>query len=100
MQPQLEPIDMTSNYEFEGHISASDQQTETDYGSDLANLLGSAALDNEFSPKQVRVLQDLTLKAVPSRDHIKMVHKMDVYAPKKEKRFTYLCRMIETDIEE
>lgn len=78
---------------------------ETDYGSELANLLGSAALDDEFTPDQVRVLQDLTMKAVPSRDHIELcnylksqVNKMNVYSPKPEKRFSYLCKMIETDI--
>lgn len=79
---------------------------EVDYGSELANLLGSAALEDEFSPEQVRVIQDLVLNAVHSNNHlemcdylIKQIHKMNVYNPTKEKRFTYLCRMIETDIE-
>ena len=107
MQPQPEPVDMISGDELEGQMTIYDETQEIDYGSELANLLGGAALNDEFNPDQVRVLQDLIIKAVPSRDHIEMcnylikqVHKMNVYNPKKEKRFTYLCKMIETDIEE
>lgn len=107
MQPQPEPVDMISGDKLEGQMTIYDETQEIDYGSELANLLGGAALNDEFNPDQVRVLQDLTIKAVPSRDHIdmcnylvKQVHKMNVYNPKKEKRFTYLCKMIETDIEE
>ena len=107
MQPQPEPVDMISGDELEGQMTIYDETQEIDYGSELANLLGGAALNDEFNPDQVRVLQDLTIKAVPSRDHIEMcnylvkhVHKMNVYNPKGAKRFTYLCKMIETDIEE
>ena len=107
MQPQQEPIDISLDEETKARLTIYDEPQEADYGSDLSNLLGSAALNDEFTPEQVRVLQDLTLKAVPNSSHIemcnyliKMVHKMEVYAPKKEKRFTYLCKMIETDIEE
>jgi len=84
-----------------------DPQEEIDYGSELANLLGSAALNDEFNLDQVRVLQDLTMKAVPGNDHLEMcnylvskVHKMNVYNPKKENRFKYLCKIIESDIKE
>lgn len=104
MQPQIEPVDIISDDELKGQMTIYDESIEIDYGS---NLLGSAALADVFTPEQVRVLQDLTLKAIPSRDHMEMcnyllkqVHKMNVYAPKSEKRFTYLCKMIETDIEE
>lgn len=77
-----------------------------DYGSDLANLLGDCACDNEFTPEQIRVIQDLVIKVFPySTDHMKMcnyllekVHKMNYYQPQSEKRFTYLCKMIESDI--
>ena len=107
MQPQPESVDMISGDELEGQMTIYDETQEIDYGSELANLLGGAALNDEFNPDQVRVLQDLTIKAVPSRDHIEMcnylvkqVHKMNVYNPKAAKRFTYLCKMIETDIEE
>ena len=79
---------------------------EIDYGSDLANLLGDCACDNEFTPEQIRVIQDLVIKVFPySTDHMKMcnyllekVHKMNYYQPQSEKRFTYLCKMIESDI--
>lgn len=83
-----------------------EESIDVDYGTELANLLGSSALEDEFSPEQVRVIQDLVLNAVHSNNHlemcdylIKQIHKMNVYNPTKEKRFTYLCRMIETDIE-
>ena len=79
---------------------------EIDYGSDLANLLGDCACDNEFTPEQIRVIQDLVIKVFPySTDHMKMcnyllekVHKMNYYQPQFEKRFAYLCKMIESDI--
>lgn len=80
---------------------------DTDYGGELANLLGDAALDNEFTPEQVRIIQDLVLQAVPSNDNMKMcdylvqqVHRMNYYAqqdPIKD-RFAYLQKMIKSDI--
>ena len=73
-----------------------------DYGGDLANFLGDVALNNEFSPEQVRVIQDLLLKVVPSNDHLELcnylleqVHKMNIHKPKADKRFAYLCAMLE-----
>ena len=42
-----------------------EEPMEIDYGSDLANLLGEAACKNEFSPEQIRIIQDLVIKAVP-----------------------------------
>ena len=103
MQPKSEIVDALADHETENVI----ETKENDYGSELANFLGRDALNDEFTSDQVRVLQDLTMKAVPSHDHIEMcnylvsqVNKMNVYSPKKEKRFSYLCRMIETDIEE
>jgi plasmid replication initiation protein len=119
IQPKPEPLmlDTAVEEEFEGQVTfdtlqdeyeedKEDQEKEIDYGSDLANLLGSAALDDEFTPEQVRVIQDLVLKAVRSHDHMELcsylltqLHKMNVYAPKKEKRFVYLCKMIKNDID-
>ena len=102
---QLDDIgDVNDNIDIElGY----DSQEEIDYGSELANLLGSAALNDEFNIDQVRVLQDLTKKAVKGSDHLEMcnylvekVHKMNVYNPKKENRFKYLCKIIESDIKE
>jgi hypothetical protein len=80
-------------------------EIEIEYGGELANLLGEAACNHEFSPEQIRVLQDLVLQAVPSRDHLElcdyllhMIHKMNYYKPRKD-RFSYLCRMIQNDID-
>ena len=77
-------------------------EVEINYGSELANLLGSASLNDEFSPEEVRILQDLVLKAVKGDklekcDYLRhMVNKMNLKAPKN--RFNYLCKMIENDI--
>lgn len=78
---------------------------EIDYGSELADLLGSSACNDEFSPEQVRVLQDLVLKAVPQNDNIArcnyliaQVHRMNIFKP--DNRFAYLCKMIRNDIKE
>ena len=86
--------------------NVSDENNEIDYGSEFANLLGDCACDNEFTPEQIRVIQDLVIKVFPySTDHIAMcdyligkVHKMNYYQPQFEKRFAYLCKMIESDI--
>ena len=106
MQPMPSPIDTPVADVDEKKLVTYDDTQEIDYGSELSNFLGADALDNEFTPDQVKVLQDLTLKAVPSKDHLEMcnylvkqIHKMNVYDPSKEKRFVYLCKMIETDIE-
>lgn len=85
-------------------IDVSAEKAEIDYGGELANLLGSAACDDEFSPEQIRVLQDLVIKAVPNGDNmercdylIHQIHKMNAYKPTREKRFNYLRRMIEKE---
>ena len=85
--------------------SSEDETSALDYGSELGNLLGNMVLRNEFDLKQVRVLQDMVVAAVPEDDNLKrcsylsnMLHKMDVYSPKEEKRFIYLCKMIQNDI--
>lgn len=80
---------------------------EIDYGGELADLLGSAACDDEFTPEQIRIIQDLVLQAVGYADHLKYcdylthkVHKMNLYDSKKKikDRFAYLCTMIKQDI--
>ena len=86
--------------------SSLEDNYEVNYGSELADLLGSAACDDEFTPEQIRVIQDLVIRVFPySTDHMAMcdylirkVHKMNYYQPQSEKRFTYLCKMIESDI--
>ena len=107
MQPKSEVLDVLPDSAAENDSENFIELNKADYGSELANFLGTDALNDEFSPEQVRVLQDLTLKAVPSHDHIEMcnylvgqVNKMNVYSPQKDKRFSYLCKMIETDIKE
>ncbi len=82
---------------------------DVDYGGELANLLGSAACDDEFSPEEIRVLQDLVLQATRSHDHLELckylaqkVHLMNYYHSRKliKNRFSYLKNMIENDIKE
>ena len=97
MQPEPDMIDVTVDEE------------EIEYGGELANLLGSVACDDEFSPEQIRVLQDLVIKAVPSGDRmdrcdylIHQVHKMNAYDKDRKKvknRFNYLRKMVEKDIQ-
>lgn len=83
------------------------EEKEIDYGGELANLLGNAACNGEFSPEQVRILQDLVIRAVGSADHLELcnyllqqVHKMDYYNAKKpiKDKFAYLKKLIENDI--
>lgn len=78
---------------------------EKHYGSELADLLGSVACNDEFSSEQIRVLQDLVIRAVPGNDQkamcdylLQMYHKMNCYEVDKSKRFAYLRQMIETDL--
>lgn len=98
----LELDSIAKNGEFVGQTNMFTD--EIDYGSELANLLGGSACDDEFSPEQVRVLQDLVLKAVPQQDNmlrcnylIEQVHRMNMFKPKN--RFAYLCTIIKNDIE-
>lgn len=80
-----------------------DYEEEIEYGSDLANLLGTAALDNEFNIDQVRIIQDLVIRVMPNEDNlercdylIEKVHLMESYKP--QNRFKYLCNMIKNEI--
>ena len=78
-----------------------------DYGGELASLLGEVC-EHEFSPRQIRILQDLVLEYV-GQDHIKcanyLIHKLHImngWAKKTdtESRFKYLVRMINNDIKD
>lgn len=90
MQPEAEPMDISSDCE------------DVDYGSKLLNLLGSAALNNEFTPNEVIVIKDLVIQAehgdnIKKCDYLtRMVNKMNLQKPKN--RFKYLCKMIDNDI--
>lgn len=97
------PLTLEQFIEKQSCAEAVDVIEDIDYGSELGNLLGDAALGNEFSVDKVRVIQDLVLKALPHHEHIElcnyligMVHRMNTYQPKN--RFGYLCKMIENDI--
>ena len=96
----FEPLDHTQ-------LSFDDIETEIDYGGGLANLLGSAACKDEFTPEQIRLLQDLIINFFPSTDNlercnylIQQVHKMDYYQTQHRipNRFNYLRTMIENDL--
>lgn len=85
----------------------SSENDEIDYGSELADLLGSTACKNEFTPEQIRILQDLVIQAVPNQDDlarcdylIEKVHLLNYYHSKNliQDRFAYLRSMIEKDI--
>ena len=88
-------------------LSFDDVEAEIDYGGDLANLLGSAACKDEFTPEQIRLLQDLIINFFPSTNNlercnylIQQVHKMDYYQTQHRipNRFNYLRTMIENDL--
>lgn len=91
-------------------LSFFSEETDIEYGSELANLLGSAACNDEFTPEQIRVLQDLVIKAVPSSDPMELcnylIHqynKLNLYDKERKNiknRFAYLCKMIEKEIKD
>lgn len=99
-----EPLSFSDTYGEYGEVPE-DETEPIDYGGELADLLGETC-DNEFSPKQIRIIQDLVLQVV-GHDHIQCcdylshkVHIMDLYKPKRENRFTYLVKMIKNDIKD
>lgn len=79
---------------------------EIDYGSELGNLLGTAICQDEFSVKQVRILQDLVQKAetgdtIQKCNYLKeKVNLLNYYSMTKgvKNRFLYLKKLIENDI--
>lgn len=97
----------------------SEERIEIDYGGELPNLLGEVSCNNEFSPEQIRVLQDLVIQVVEPTyttsttdyqlrccDYLtRKVNIMNAYDKEKRKhndkignRFKYLCSMIQKDI--
>ena len=108
IQKNTDYIDQLTLEEFidmqpAAQVSEPVPEESRDYGSELANLLGDSACNNEFNPEQVRVLTDLVLRVVKFGDEIDMcdylsaqVNKMNLYKPKD--RFGYLRKMIESDI--
>ena len=72
------------------------------YGGELADLLGEVACENEFTPQQIRVIQDLVLKAV-GHDHMECcnyllhkIHMLNCYDA--QNRYRYLITMLNNDI--
>ena len=99
---QLTFADTYSDYE--------EEKEPINYGSDLADLLGEVC-DNEFSPQQIRVIQDLVLQYIGNYpdNHIKcadyLIHKLHItnaLCKKKdtESRYKYIVRMINNDIKD
>lgn len=85
------------------------EDIDIDYGSELHNLLGSAACDNEFTPEQITVICDLILKIIPEQNNMKrcdylisLMHKMNYYQTQKpiNNRFNYLVSMLKKEISE
>ena len=74
------------------------------YGGKLADLLGQVACENEFTPQQVRVIQDLILRIVGD-DHmqccnylLQKMHLLNCYDVKN--RCNYLIAMLNDEIKE
>lgn len=106
LEPKTDTEQLTFNYRYEDELTER-EENEINYGGELANLLGNVSCEDEFSPEQIRVLQDLVIQAVSYADHLKYcdylshkVHIMNLYKPKKENRFTYLVKMIKNDIKD
>lgn len=90
-----------SNNDYYGYPSFF-EDTSKNYGSELADLLGQVACDNEFTPQQIRVIQDLVLKIV-GYDKMEccdyLLHKMHILACHEVKnRYNYLIAMLRNDI--
>lgn len=77
-------------------------EEEIDYGSDLADLLGNAACNNEFTKEQIMYLKELVLQVAPPNDiercdYLRQkFHKMNTYEVKN--KFKYICSMLENEI--
>ncbi len=110
LQPVVNPAEnekiIIADTELSADYNCDEEETEINYGSELADLLG-AMCDDEFSPEQIRIIQDLVLEYVGiGQDHLKYadylshkIHIMNYYNPKKENRFHYLLKSIKNDIE-
>lgn len=97
---QLSFTDTYSDYD-----EAPEEAETINYGSELGDLLGETCF-NEFSPEQIRAIQDLVLEYV-GHDHIKcsdyLTHKLHItnaFCKSKDtdSRYKYLLVMINNDI--
>ena len=92
-----------SDGDYYGYPSFFEDKSQN-YGGELADLLGQVSCENEFTPQQIRVIQDMVLKIV-GYDYIKccdyLLHKMhllDSYDAKN--RYNYLIAMLKNDMKE
>lgn len=104
-EEEAEQLSFTDTYS--DYDEAPEEAEPINYGSDLADLLGETCF-NEFSPEQIRVIQDLVLQFV-GHDDIKcsdyLTHKLNItnaYCKRKDtqSRYKYLLRMINNDIKD
>lgn len=123
-QPNPDTLALDTKYEnSEFDNFEDDSQKEINYGGALANLLGEVSCHNEFSPEQIRFIQDLVIQYVNLTgvslasyndydltccDYLsRKFDMMNAYDNAKQRygnrignRFKYLCKMIQQDIDE
>ena len=89
--------------DYYGYPSFFKDQSKS-YGGELADLLGQVACENEFTPQQIRVIQDMVLKIV-GHDYLEccdyLLHKMHLLnAYDARNRYNYLIAMLKNDMNE
>lgn len=106
-EDEIERLSFTDTFNEVPAEESEDEDEPIDYGGELADLLGETC-DNEFSPEQIRVIQDLVLQYV-GHDYIecsdyltRKLHITNAYCRSKNKeiRYKYLLRMINNDIKD
>lgn len=95
-------LDTNETYEARQVNTFGYSEPSVEYGGELANFLGNVACENEFTPQQIRVIQDLVIKVVGD-DQLKccdyLIHKMHLLDYHKAKnRYNYLIKMLNNDI--
>ncbi|MBQ5563730.1 MAG: hypothetical protein IIT39_10130, partial [Clostridia bacterium] len=74
-----------------------------DYGGTLANLLAKTC-NYEFTVQQIKIVKEILLEIIGENygacsAYLKrQMNIMDIYRPKKEKRFSYLLKMMQNDL--
>ena len=93
---------LDSNEAYKAYFRLGHGESNIEYGGELANFLGKVACENEFTPQQIRVIQDLVVKIV-GHDQLEccdyLIHKMHLLDYHKAKnRYSYLIRMLNNDL--
>ena len=84
-------------------LSEEDLEDVTDYGGTLANLLAETC-NYEFTVQQIKIVKEILLEIIGENygacsAYLKrQMNIMDIYRPKKEKRFSYLLKMMQNDL--